>query len=646
VSAIAGLWRFDDKPDVETACARMLRAQEIYGPHDERQWCDGSLAIGRRLFRTLPEDVYDRQPLQSRDGRLTLVADVRLDNRDELGAQLGLSSGDTRELCDAAILLASLDRWDEGALDRLVGDFAFALWDAQAQKLLLARDFLGQRPLHYHHRREFFAFATMPKGLHVLPEISYGPDEQTVAEFVTLIPHDGSRTFFKGVSRVEPGHVVTVTRQGLSSRRYWQPQRPRTGQLRSDDYAEGLRHHLDVATQSRLRGAGNAVGTSLSAGFDSGAVTATAARLLAPGGGRVTAFTAVPRQGYDGRDRRNRFGDEGPLAAATAALYPNIEHVLIRAGHRSPIEAFDRLFFLFECPVLNPFNFVWMNAINQAARERKLNVMLLGQGGNMTLSYDGFELLPELLRSGRFVRLFRESAQLVANTDMRWRGALAKAFGPFAPASLWNWANGRFTGHAMDIRDYTAIRADRLAELDLTSLAVERSLDFSYRPWKDGFAMRLWVLHRTDPGNYNKGTLAGWGLDRRDPTADKRLVEYCLSIPTEVYLAGGVPRALARRALADRLPQAVLNERKKGYQAADWHEGLTAARGEIAAELGRLSACAPAATTLDLPRLKRLVENWPESGWEKDQVIQPYRLALLRGIAAGHFLRKASGANQ
>ena len=128
--------------------------------------------------------------------------------------------------------------------------------------------------------------------------------------------------------------------------------------------------------------------------------------------------------------------------------------------------------------------------------------------------------------------------------------------------------------------------------------------------------------------------------------ADKRLVEYCLSIPTEQYLANGVQRALAKRALADRLPQAVFNERKKGYQAADWHEGLTAARAEIAAELERLAACAPAARALDIERMKRLVENWPTSGWERPDVMRPYRLALLRGISAGHFLRKASGANQ
>ncbi len=153
-------------------------------------------------------------------------------------------------------------------------------------------------------------------------------------------------------------------------------------------------------------------------------------------------------------------------------------------------------------------------------------------------------------------------------------------------------------------------------------------------------------MSRGDPGSGSKGTLAGWGIDQRDPTADKRLVEYCLSIPTEEFLANGVTRALGKRALADRLPQAVLNEPRKGYQAVDWHEGMTAARSEISAELDRLAACAPVANAMDIERLKRLVENWPTSGWERPEVEEPYRLALLRGIAAGHFLRKASGANQ
>ena len=88
-----------------------------------------------------------------------------------------------------------------------------------------------------------------------------------------------------------------------------------------------------------------------------------------------------------------------------------------------------------------------------------------------------------------------------------------------------------------------------------------------------------------------------------------------------------------------------MNERGRGYQAVDWHEGFTAARGDIEAELNRLSPCEPAARTLDLERLQGLVGNWPESGWERQEVVNRYRLALLRGVSAGHFLRKVSRSN-
>jgi asparagine synthase (glutamine-hydrolysing) len=185
-----------------------------------------------------------------------------------------------------------------------------------------------------------------------------------------------------------------------------------------------------------------------------------------------------------------------------------------------------------------------------------------------------------------------------------------------------------------------------LTALDLPALARERNLDFSYRPWRDGFAMRVWAVRRVDLGNYNKGTLGGWGIDQRDPTADKALIEYCLSVPTEQFLLNGKPRSLARRALADRLPQEVLTERRKGLQAVDWHEGFTAARATAAEEIERLSGCAAAAAALDLPRLRGYLENWPSGGWEKDSIMQTYRLALLRGISVGHFLRKAAGGNQ
>lgn len=643
MSAVAGFWSFDGDPAVAARCARMLAAQEIYGPHDGRQWADGPIAMGRRLFRTLPEDLYDRQPLPHRDGRFTLVADVRLDNRDELTAALGLSAEESGRRCDAEILLEALVRWDESALQRLVGDFAFALWDSRAEKLLLARDFIGQRPLHYHCGKGFFAFATMPKGLHAVPEIPYAPDEQAMAEFVTLVPGDGSRSFFKDVVPVKAGEVVTVTRHGIGRSRYWNPSPPQGGAGRAD-HAEGLRHQLDQATRSRLRGAAGAVGTHLSGGYDSAAVTATAARLLAPDGRRAVAFTAVPREGYDGPCPANRIADEGPLAAATAAMHPNIDHVLIRTGHLSPLDGLDHSFMLFDRPTLNICNLAWVRAINAAARERRLPIILTGQMGNASLSYNGLGLLPELLRRGRLVRLARESVGLVASGGASWRSVLGQALGPFVPSRLWQGLDPLLR-RRQGVLQYTAIRPQRLEDLDLPRLARERGADLSFRSRGNAFETRVGMLGRFDLGNENKGTLAGWGIDQRDPTADRRLVEYCLAAPLEAYLVNGETRALARRALADRVPRVVLNTQGKGYQAADWHEAFTAGRADFEAQLSRLLPCAPAARTLDLEKLQGLVEKWPSGGWERPEVLNAYRLALGRGVSAGHFLLKVCGSN-
>jgi asparagine synthase (glutamine-hydrolysing) len=640
MTALAGLWRFDGQPDAAEGCARMLAVQKLYGPDHSAHWSDSAVALGRQLMRLLPEDAFDRQPLIGGEGRYVLVADVRLDNRDELTAALRIPAPQARTLCDAAVLLSAIERWDESCLERLVGDYAFAAWDGARRRLLLARDPLGQRPLHYHRGNKFFAFASMPKGLHALPDVPYAPDEDRIAEFLVLMPEIGTRSFFLGIERVEPGHVVTVTADGLATRRHWQPSRRQIALRRPEDYSEALRDLLDQAVACRLRGTGD-VGVYLSGGFDSGAVAATAARLLAPSNRRVIAFTAVPREGYDGIGPPNRIIDEGPYAAATAALYPNIEHVLVRNEGRSPLADLDRRFFLFDRPVRGICATGWSHSLDNAIRKRKLRVALSGHLGNLGLSYDGVELLPELFRSGRWLRLWREASALVAVRQLRWRGVLARTFAPWCPPALWVWVNKVRRGYALDVGDFTAIHPRRFDEL-----ARARFHDVAYRRWKDGFAMRLHVLQTMDPGNYQKGTLGGVQADYRDPTADVRLLEFCLGVPTEQFLHNGTLRSLARRTLADRLPKQVLEEPRRGLQVADWHEDLTAARASVIDELERIEACPAAAAALDLPRLRRLTENWPSGGWERSEVALQYRYTLLRAIATGHFLRRATGSNR
>jgi asparagine synthase (glutamine-hydrolysing) len=644
MTAIAGLWRLDGRPDAAEGCERMLGALGMYGSDASAAWSDGDVAVGRCLKRVLPEDAYDRQPLVG-EGGLVLVADAQVDNRDELARALGIDGGQLRALSDADVMLRAYERWETDAFDRIYGAFACAVWDAARRRLILAKDGVGMKPLYYHRAAGLFAFASMPKGLHALPETPYAPDEDKLAELLTLAPDWGSGTLFEGVEKVESGAYVVVGQGGgVEIRRHWTPAQ-RTLRLPSADaYAEAMREQLDQAVASCLRGAHD-VAAHLSAGFDSASVAATAARLLAPSGGRVHAFTSAPREGYVDTARKPRLVDEGPLAAATAAMYPNIEHVLIRAGGRSPLQGLDRNFFLYERPVLNICNQVWSDAINDAVRDRRLGVLLSGGMGNMTLSYNGAELLPELIRAGRLIRWLGEARGLHKTQAVRWVSVMARSLGPWFPVWLWKLARRINGASDFDLSRYSLIRPARVDELNLKARAKARQHDLAYRPWKDGYVVRMWALRRGDRGAAQKGILAGWGIDMRDPTADRRLVEFCLATPTDQFMRDGVPRALARRALADRLPAAVLDAPLKGYQAADWHEGLTAARDEVAAEVERLAACAPASAALSTERMRQLVRDWPQSGWDRHEVMEPYRLALLRGISAGHFLRRVAGSN-
>ena len=93
------------------------------------------------------------------------------------------------------------------------------------------------------------------------------------------------------------------------------------------------------------------------------------------------------------------------------------------------------------------------------------------------------------------------------------------------------------------------------------------------------------------------------------------------------------------------MPPLVLDERRRGLQGADWYERLDGARAEVSAEIDRLDHSAAAARAIDLPRLHWLVENWPQEGWDRDAVVTDYRVALLRAVSAGHFLRRAAGQN-
>jgi asparagine synthase (glutamine-hydrolysing) len=640
MTAIAGLWIFAAGAGDAAArgCEAMLAAQRAFGPDSSASAAVGDLCLGRNLFRLVPEDAFDRQPLVSADGRTALVADVRLDNRDEIGASLGMSAGASRQLADAQLLLAALERWGGEALPRLLGDFAFAFFDATRRRLTLARDPLGQRPLFWHRGNGVFAFASMPAGLHALDWVSREADTRSLARYLGSLPLDGAASFYRAIHRVEPGHVVEVTPEGATSARWWNLRPPRLRLGGFDDYVEAFRHELDAAVRRRLRGVDGIAAAHLSGGWDSSAVAATAAR-LAPGT-RIVALTAVPRG--DQRAPSNRFADERPLAAATAALYPNLDHVVVPHPDRSPLADLDRNLAAFDRPSFNPCNHVWLSALRDRARAAGARVLLTGEIGNWTISASPNTLLADYLRERRWRAWLAEASAMKRGGRARLRGVLASSFGPWVPDFVWRLAQP--FSSAPDPARVTALHPFFRAALAAEQRAL--GVGAARRP-KDYFAYaRHAFLTEMDFGQYRKGILGGWGIDKRDATADRRLIEFCLSLPLEMLLSGGSRRPLARAALADRLPPEVLDARGKGYQAADWHEALTRDRSAIGRLVDAIAADAVASSFIDVGWLRAALAEWPAGGWEDRAVIVRYRIALLMALSAGHFALSAGAARR
>jgi asparagine synthase (glutamine-hydrolysing) len=646
MTGICGIWHRDGG-DASDDCARMRRALKVYGPHREGQWDGGVLSLGIQMFRMLPEDRFDRQPLAGGGGRFVLVADVRLDNRPELAAELGWPDERRRDAADADYVLAAWEKWQDASLDKLIGDWALAVWDAEKHTLTLARDMMGMRPLFYHAGKDFFAFASMAKGLHALPDIPIAPDLDTLRDYLALAPMRGPGWYFKGISRVEPGGKVVLHADGRVEAGLWYDWSRIRERKVPDDAAciEEFRSIFDRAVADRLRTDGR-IGSMLSSGCDSTAVAVTAAQMLAKEGKRLAAFTHVPHKGWQMEVPEGRSPDEGPAAAATAAPFSNIDHVLVDSGDRMIGESLDATFYYDEFPMNNICNQVWSDEIARLAQARQVGVLLSGQCGNMSISLTGQERLHELMRKGDLRTWLHEAAALRRSGAMRYRGVLYSSLGPWLPSRLNYALRWAFDRRVAKLSTFSALNPAIAGSRDFRRHLAALGYDPTFRPHVSIRHLAEFVLQRRDHvALYVKGMLARFGVEQRDPTADRRLIEFSLSLPSRMWLRDGRTKWLYRQAFRGRVPDAVMAVKGKGYQGADWPERLMRSKllldDEIAAALGD----ADTESLLDGDFLQRWKENALPALPDGHASTQTHRAKLLRGVSVTHFIRRAKHRN-
>ncbi len=645
MSGIAGLVRFDGRTVGRRELERAANALNQYGPDRVEIIAKDSIGLIHALMRMTPEDRFDRQPQRGASGSI-ITADLRLDNRDELLARIGIARSEAAEWPDSRLLLTGWERLDDDVWPMLRGPFAAAIWDPRSRSLTLARDHLGLNVVMWHKGQNFFAFASMPNGLFALDEVPRELCEEKLADFLVLNHADHVTTMYRNVFRVPPAHVIRVKSDGsINQKRYWSQADITPVKLPSDAaYADGLRECLDLAVRRQMRSI-HPVGCLLSGGLDSSSVSVLAARALTGKNRRLAAFTGVPRHGFNSPVPDGCYADETPYVDAVQKQAGNIDVEYVRNNECDDFAQLERFFIALDGPVRNPTNFGWMMAVLQRARAQGRRVLLSGLYGNYTISWNGWSQAADHLLHGRLLLAYRQWQLYYRNTSYsRWVALRKILVEPLIPASLGDWADHRRHPNRIEPwQDHAPIRPDFAAAMAVGSRAKKVGHDFLYRMRRDERASGLAQIDYV--GDWHAAEKAVTGIEVRDPTADMDVVSYCFGVPPEQYLAEGIDRSLIRRAMWGLLPEKVLTNRLSGLQGADWHEKLESQRREVSFQIAELAKSPLARKIIDLGRLENAVKNWPTGGWHTAKIFREYNLALTRGVAGGRFLRWIESAN-
>jgi asparagine synthase (glutamine-hydrolysing) len=579
------------------------------------------------------------------DGDALFAAMARLDNRAELVSALGPTAA---SLSDAELLERLYVERGEAGVAMAVGAFAFAAWDGARRQLTLGRDCLAQRPLLFHRAGDLVIFSNVLGLLLALPGVPRELDEEVLAHFLVLNRPFARRTFYRGVERAPGRALLSFDAAGERERIYWRPDPDAAAGCGGfEDYVARARELFDQAVAASLTGASD-VAISLSGGLDSSAIAATAARLgLAE---RVTGYTLAPPPDLAVDAGPWKYADERDKVEALARMHPSLAVRILAPDQPHPIEEDDRRHFArAHLPSLGPTALGWTSFLVDEVLADRRQLLLVGAKGNLGLSWGGDLSLAALLGAGdaggfarHFLALARETDRSLAQTfasDLFWRVA------PRSARRLAHRLRGRDPD---DVFRYSAINPAYVAQHGFAQRWREQGFD----PWPQlgGWRPAELRAHLIFDRPRPHGDTLGWlddsvPFDQRDPHADRRVLEFALATPEWVYRQGGVPRAFARAVFADRLPAEILGERRRGIGGGAWFSNLGRRRVALAEDIARLEGSAMARQLIDLPRLRRLVEDWPADEQAAYARREEYQQALTRALHIGAFILWVEGGN-
>jgi asparagine synthase (glutamine-hydrolysing) len=593
---IAGILDFARAPSRD-ALHRMVEIQHHRGPDARGEMVEGPIALGMRRLAII-DLATGNQPLSNEDGSITVVFNGEIFNYVELRQEL-LRHGHVFATCsDTEVLLHGYEQWGVDLLPRLNGMFAFALWDRTRQRLLLARDRMGVKPLYHAWIGSRLVFASELKALLTHPGLDRTLDLDAIADYLRLgyVPRDASAV--RAVRKLLPGHAMLVEPSGSTIRRWWSIEECLPVEL-GDGAAcdrDSLIAAFDDAVRLRMR-SDVPVAAFLSGGLDSSLVTATATR-----------FSDRALNTYTVAFTDTRF-DETPYARAVAERYGTVHHERT-VSPDDAIQMLPRLLWYMDEPLAD--SALLPNYLVSRFAAERVKVCLSGLGGDEL--FGGYPRYADR-GPGRVRKLFAQTPRLA--------GALVGVAGRYHPgwAAELRLAAGEEHTWQHYLPDLQTFDPRALKRLGLPTVgrtdAVVEDLWNRY-PHEDWVGRRQFIdQHLYLPDQIlaltDRMSMAV-SLEVRVPFMDPRLVRFAAALPGARKQTRREFKIYLKEALGDRVPDVVLDRPKWGFAS-------------------------PVERWLARPELFRIVQGLPERLREllDPRVIRPWvRDAGTASRQAGH----------
>lgn len=577
-----------------------------------------NLYMGCGIQYITKESIYEKLPLENKE--IFFDADVVIDNRKQLLQRL--EKEDNKEIPDGSILFEYFCKYGEHSLNDLLGAYCFVFYDKKKNEIQIVSDAVGYRYIYYFIEDNVFYYSSLMKPLEKLMK-KHKINERWIADYIGQdslnIFTESEETPVEGLYRIAPAHSIKISMTGVSKYRYWDPTKDiKKIRYKNDgEYRENFINLYRECVTDLLRANGETA-IMLSGGYDSTSVACLAAIELQKSGKKLYSYTAVPFEGYKSEFDENSIVDETELVNKTQEYYPNI---VCDFMHMPEMNGwFDRKFYIniAEMPYKSPQNMLWMYESMRRAYKKNARIMLSGAFGNGTVSFDNKEVyLVWLFEHFKWIKLYKEITSINKKHSYTRKSLFNTTVKNALRLNYYMPSKEEICGNSYAkmefLNKYGTL--DRLEEL-YKRLA---KADSNHKIYHDSFIPLDTFRHY---GEFSQKNSLYTGVILRDPTRDKRMIEFTYGIPYNQFTNDGVFRRLITEYMDDIVPKHVINEKRTGRQSADLKARICRNKEKIKYEMIRCFECNIDSEIIDCKKALQHINNKDLESMEDFEIVR------------------------